>query len=44
MCKVKANVLYPCRNYIYFKTCGDNMRTMSCKGRKTKSESKRGKE
>ena len=32
---------YPCRNCIYFKTCGDNMRTVECKGRTTKSEKKR---
>lgn len=34
-------VKYPCRNCIYFKVCGDNMRTESCKGRKTKSELKK---
>ena len=32
---------YPCRNCIYFKTCGDNMRTVECKGRTTKSEKKK---
>lgn len=32
--------LYPCRNCIYFKECGDNMRTIPCNGRKTKSEVK----
>lgn len=32
--------LYPCRNCIYFKECGENMRTMPCNGRKTKSEVK----
>lgn len=32
---------YPCRNCIYFSACGDNMRTMPCAGRKTKSEKKR---
>lgn len=32
---------YPCRNCIYFKACGDNMRTAPCKGRVTKSEKKR---
>lgn len=32
---------YPCRNCIYFKTCGDNMRTVECNGRTTKSEKKR---
>ena len=31
---------YPCRNCIYFKTCGDNMRTQECKGRVTKKEKK----
>lgn len=37
------NVKYPCRNCVYFATCGDNMRTERCKGRMTKSEQKRGK-
>ena len=32
---------YPCRNCVYFKACGDNMRTEPCKGRKTKSELKK---
>ena len=32
---------YPCRNCIYFKFCGDNMRTQECKGRKTKGENKK---
>ena len=31
---------YPCRNCIYFKTCGDNMRTQECKGRKTRKDQK----
>lgn len=31
---------YPCRNCVYFKECGENMRTMPCKGRTTKSERK----
>ena len=26
---------YPCRNCKYFKACGDNTRTMPCKGRET---------
>lgn len=34
-------VKYPCRNCIYFKVCGENARTMPCKGRKTKSEAKK---
>ena len=34
-------IKYPCRNCIYFKVCGDNMRTEHCKGRKTKSELKK---
>lgn len=29
-------VKYPCRNCVYFKVCGENMRTQKCKGRKTK--------
>ena len=33
-------VKHPCRNCIYFKTCGDNMRTEPCKGRITKREQK----
>ena len=33
-------VKYPCRNCVYFKVCGDNMRTESCKGRMTKREQK----
>lgn len=36
-----ATVKHPCRNCIYFKACGDNMRTAPCKGRVTKSEKKR---
>ena len=32
--------LYPCRNCIYFKACGENTRTMPCNGRKTKAEVK----
>ena len=31
---------YPCRKCIYFKACGDNTRTMPCKGRQTKSQKK----
>lgn len=34
-------VIYPCRNCVYFKVCGDNMRTEPCKGRKTKSDLKK---
>ena len=34
-------VKYYCRNCIYFKACGYNMRTEPCKGRKTKSELKK---
>ena len=30
---------YPCRNCIYFKECGENMRTEPCDGRITKRES-----
>lgn len=33
----KASPAFPCRNCVYFKTCGDNMRTNPCKGRVTKS-------
>ncbi len=32
---------YPCRNCVYFAACGDNMRTMPCKGRTTKTERKK---
>lgn len=31
-------VQYPCRNCVYYATCGESMRTMPCEGRKTKSE------
>lgn len=31
---------FPCRACIYFKVCGENMRTKPCKGRKTKSQTK----
>lgn len=31
---------YPCRNCKYFKACGDNTRTMPCKGRKTERKKK----
>lgn len=34
------DVKYPCRNCVYFKACGDNMRDMPCAGRMTKSERK----
>ena len=30
---------YPCRNCIYFKECGENMRIEPCDGRTTKRES-----
>jgi len=32
---------YPCRNCVYFKVCGDNMRTVPCDGRMTKTEQKK---
>lgn len=38
----KKNVKYPCRNCVYFSTCGDTTRTEHCDGRETKSEKKRG--
>ncbi len=31
----------PCQCCIYFKVCGDTMRTEPCTGRKTKSDKKR---
>ena len=31
-------VQYPCRNCIYYATCGESMRTAPCDGRKTKRE------
>lgn len=34
-------VKYPCRNCMYFKVCGENMRMMPCNGRKIKSSVKR---
>lgn len=39
----KRNVKYPCRNCVYFATCGENTRTEPCNGRQTKSEKKRNK-
>lgn len=33
---------YPCRGCIYFKVCGENTRTMPCKGRQTKSKKEKG--
>ncbi len=36
------NVKHPCVGCIYFIACGESGRTMPCKGRKTKSEKKRG--
>lgn len=29
---------FPCRNCIYFKSCGESTRTMPCNGRVTKTE------
>ena len=34
-------VQHPCRGCVYFKECGDNMRTMPCEGRKTKRQRKK---
>jgi len=34
-------VKFPCRNCVYFNTCGDNMRTRPCKGRKTRNDIKK---
>lgn len=34
-------VQYPCRNCIYYATCGESMRTAPCEGRKTKSEARK---
>ncbi len=31
---------YPCRNCVYFKACGDNMRREPCDGRRTKTQQK----
>ena len=31
---------YPCRNCVYFNTCGDSARTMPCEGRTTKTQRK----
>lgn len=38
--KNKKQVQYPCRNCIYFNTCGENTRTEYCAGRMTKAEKK----
>ena len=37
---VERMVQYPCRNCVYFKQCGENMRTAPCDGRVTKSQKK----
>lgn len=37
---MKKEVKYPCQGCVYFTACGENTRTMPCKGRKTKSEKK----
>ena len=34
----KKAVQRPCRGCVYFKECGDNMRTMTCAGRLTKRQ------
>lgn len=46
MSKVKTNatVKHPCRNCVYFHTCGDNSRTMYCNGRRTKTQIKKERE
>ena len=38
--RMKQQAQYPCRNCIYFHTCGENTRTEYCAGRTTKSEKK----
>lgn len=40
----KVACKYPCRSCVYFEVCGDNMRTMPCDGRQTKSQKKRSEE
>lgn len=37
----KRTVQKPCMGCVYFKECGETMRTAPCAGRKTKSEKKR---
>lgn len=32
---------FPCRNCVYFDTCGERNRTIPCDGRETKSDLKR---
>ena len=32
----------PCRGCVYFKVCGDNMRTVHCNGRMTKRQKRNG--
>lgn len=34
-------VQYLCRGCVYFKECGDNMRTMPCEGRRTKRQQRK---
>ena len=40
MSKVNTNgtVKHPCRNCVYFHTCGDSARIMPCNGRRTKTQ------
>lgn len=38
--KMKKQAQHPCRNCIYFSTCGENTRTEYCAGRVTKAERK----
>lgn len=37
---MENTVKYPCRNCIYFKSCGDSQRTEPCNGRVTKAQKK----
>lgn len=39
--KTAKSVKYPCRNCIYYDTCGESGRTHPCDDRKTKSEAKK---
>lgn len=35
-----TNVVYPCRNCIYFEACGSNSRVVPCKGRVAEKQKK----
>lgn len=40
---MRIKVKYPCQNCVYFKACGDYMRTKPCKGRMTEAQRRKAK-